>query len=143
MTAICKRLSVSSRHEQKAHVDGVALDDVVSTRPTRMLDRDPLSRMTRIEGLAALIVATVGYALVGGGGGKFALLFLVPDLSMLGYLAGRAWGKTSYNVAHSFALPAVLATGGLLAGFPDVLLIALIWCAHVGFDRAVGMGPVK
>ena len=113
------------------------------TRPIRMLTRDPLSRMVRIEGLAALIVATIGYALVGGGWGRFALLFLVPDLSMLGCLAGRVWETACYNIAHSFASPAALATLGLLADFPNVLPIALIWSAHIGFDRAVGMGPVK
>ena len=108
-----------------------------------MLIRDPLSRLARIEALAALVAATTAYAIYDHGWGTFALYFLIPDLFMLGYLAGRGVGRVSYNVAHSFASPAVLAVVGLVLGISALLPLALIWYAHVGFDRALGMGPVK
>jgi len=41
----------------------------------------------------------------------FLLLFLLPGLSMLGYLAGLRVGAVAYNLAHVYAVPAAL--GGI------------------------------
>ena len=45
----------------------------------------------------------------------FVLLFLVPDVSMLGYLAGGRVGAASYNLFHTYAASGLLAALGLLA----------------------------
>lgn len=68
------------------------------------------------------------------------LIRLVCNLSMLGYLAGRRVGVGVYNAFHSYALPGVLAAGGLLGGSPVMVAVALIWFAPIGVDRAVGYG---
>jgi hypothetical protein len=71
----------------------------------------------------------------------FALLFLAPDVSLLGYM--RSAGKNTaafYNLVHSYMLPLVL---GLLAWSQDLRLagqLALIWLAHISFDRCLGFG---
>ena len=96
--------------------------------------------LLRLEGLAVLVLAVIGYAKLGGHVGLFALCFLLPDLSMLGYLAGRRVGAASYNTAHSYLTPAVLALFGVLFTMPGLLLAAAIWAAHIGFDRALGYG---
>ena len=70
----------------------------------------------------------------------FVLLFLVPDMSMLGYLGDRRLGAAIYNLAHTYALPAVLAAYALHQSQPRALDIALIWIAHIGFDRLLGFG---
>ena len=70
----------------------------------------------------------------------FAVLFLAPDLAMLGYLMGARIGAAVYNVAHTYALALPLALLGFLAGRPAILAVALIWVAHIGFDRALGFG---
>jgi hypothetical protein len=69
-----------------------------------------------------------------------ALLLLVPDLSMLGYLAGSRNGAAVYNAFHVYPLPALLAAFGLLEGSPLTIGVALIWFAHIGMDRALGYG---
>ena len=94
----------------------------------------------RLEGAAALAASVAGYAAVGGGWGMFALLFLAPDLSMLGYLGGPRLGAAAYNLGHSYASPAILAACGLGLAQPQLLPLALIWCAHIGFDRLLGFG---
>ena len=48
--------------------------------------------LLRLEGLAVAAVSAVLYARTGASWGLFAALWLVPDLSMLGYLAGSCWG---------------------------------------------------
>ena len=70
----------------------------------------------------------------------FAILFLVPDLSMLGYLAGRRAGAAAYNLGHSYLGPAALGAAGLALHQTSLEWAALIWVAHVGFDRMLGFG---
>lgn len=94
----------------------------------------------RLEGAAELAAACVAYAMLGGRWSTFALLFLVPDLSMLGYLVGRRAGAVCYNVAHSLLGPAALGAVSLALGAHGALVVACIWLAHVGFDRAMGYG---
>jgi hypothetical protein len=96
--------------------------------------------LLRLEGAVLLVAACLGYAQLGGSWGWFAALFLVPDLSMLGYLAGPRFGAASYNVAHSYLTPAVLAVLSAQLGFPALLFGALIGVAHIGFDRMLGYG---
>ena len=94
----------------------------------------------RLEAAAALAGASLAYSSRGGRWGLFAALFLVPDLSMLGYLAGRRVGAACYNAAHSYLGPAVLAAMGTAMSLHPAQLFACIWAAHVGFDRLLGYG---
>jgi len=94
----------------------------------------------RIEGLAVLVAACVAYSMLGGTWGWFAALFLLPDLSMLGYLVNSKVGAAAYNAAHTTLAGLALAAMGLAVGSHAMLLGASIWVAHVGFDRALGYG---
>ncbi len=94
----------------------------------------------RLEGAAALAAGILAYSAIDGRWGVFALLFLVPDLSMLGYVAGRRVGADCYNAAHSYAGPALLAALGTAIDTHMPLAVACIWAAHVGFDRMLGYG---
>src|SRR5690606_20505917 len=97
--------------------------------------------LLRLEGAALLLGALALYVHLGGGLGLFAALFLVPDLSMLGYLLGPRAGAGFYNAGHSTLGPALLAAGALSLGAPAwALLAGLIWAAHIGFDRMFGYG---
>ena len=92
----------------------------------------------RLEGLAVLALAVLLYARGGHSWLLFAALFLVPDVSFLAYLAGPRVGAAAYNVVHSYVGPVVAAALAVGTGRPPVL--ACIWAAHVGFDRALGYG---
>src|SRR5262245_41893589 len=96
--------------------------------------------LLRLAGLLLLGASAFAYAQLGGTWGFFFALLLVPDLSLLGYLAGPRVGALVYNTGHSTIGPALLAAVGWLASAPTVLLVALIWLAHVGMDRAAGYG---
>ncbi len=96
--------------------------------------------MLRLEGLAMLIGASWAFAQTGQGWGLFAALFLVPDLSMLGYLIGRRIGAAIYNAGHSYLAPAACLVVGLSYEMPVASAVAMIWAAHIGFDRMVGYG---
>ena len=93
----------------------------------------------RLEGLAALLAGIAAYAALGGNWWLFALLFLLPDLGLLGYLRGPKAGALTYNLTHTHAGPMVLAALAWVAA-PSLLPVAAIWFAHIGFDRALGYG---
>ena len=94
----------------------------------------------RVEGLAVLALSLTLYRVLDGSWLWFALLFLAPDLSFAAYLRGPRAGALAYNLAHTYAPPLGLLAAGLAVevGRPAVLL--LIWTAHIGFDRALGLG---
>lgn len=96
--------------------------------------------LLRLEAAAAFAAGIAAFAHLGGTWQMFALLFLVPDLSMLGYLAGSRAGAIAYNTAHSYLFAAGLAALGLALGAHLPLLLGAIAAAHVGFDRALGYG---
>ena len=83
---------------------------------------------------------TMLYAVWGGSWWVYAILFFVPDLSFTGYLAGPRLGALVYNAAHSYMAPMTLMTMGFALASPLTLSIAMIWLAHIGFDRALGYG---
>ena len=70
----------------------------------------------------------------------FALLFLAPDLFMLGYLANVRLGATMYNLGHWLLLPLVLVAVGWTTGRPVAVAVAIIWFSHIVFDRMMGYG---
>jgi hypothetical protein len=95
--------------------------------------------LLRLEDLVCLLIAVALYRQAAGSWALFAGLFLVPDVAMLGYLAGPRVGAAAYNAAHSFVGALLLTVLGFTM-LPAVKLVALIWVAHIAFDRAVGYG---
>lgn len=96
--------------------------------------------LLRLEGLAVAAIAAVLYARTGASWGLFAALWLLPDLSMLGYLAGSCRGARIYNAVHTYVLPGALALSALLLQVHTLLPLALIWINHIGVDRLLGYG---
>ena len=94
----------------------------------------------RLEGLAAFVI---GLALFGASGGNWLFvipLLLLPDVSVIGYLAGPRIGTFTYNLVHNW-VPGFVTLGiGLWLASPAITLAAAILIAHVGMDRAVGYG---
>jgi Domain of unknown function (DUF4260) len=97
-------------------------------------------RLLRLEGLALLVGALVVYFHLDYGWLLLLVLFLAPDLSFAGYLAGPAVGAWIYNVAHTTVGPIALAVVGVLADTDWCVQLALIWLAHIGIDRLLGYG---
>jgi hypothetical protein len=65
----------------------------------------------------------------------------VPDLSLLGYATGPGrFAAALYNSMHTSALPLLLGFGGYASGWQTGIALALIWFAHITFDRGLGYG---
>lgn len=101
----------------------------------------PVQWLLRIEGLAMAAISAALYARTGASWWLFAALWLVPDLSMLGYLGDRPCRAARiYNAFHTYTVPMVLALAGLLVHGQLLVPVALIWINHIGVDRVLGYG---
>lgn len=105
------------------------------------------SVIQRIEGGLIVALSIVGTIVIAPEWWWMPLaLFLVFDLSQLGYLRSPAAGAAWYNAIHTYAWAAVLAIVALVASnFAPTLslwsaIIAFAWAFHVGVDRALGYG---
>jgi len=96
--------------------------------------------LLQTEGLVVLLAAGILYRHTGESWGKFAALFLAPDLAMIGYAFGNSVGAFAYNTVHTYAVPILLWMVLSLAHEPSLCWICLIWIAHIGFDRVLGYG---
>lgn len=74
------------------------------------------------------------------------IVFLVFDLSALGYLKTPVVGAFWYNAIHTYFWPAILAVIVWVTrdSSPSLsrwlALIALAWAFHIGVDRMLGYG---
>jgi hypothetical protein len=97
--------------------------------------------LLRLEGLGVVAATALLYARTGVSWWLFAALWLVPDLSMLGYLAGPCRGARIYNAAHTYVGPVALGMCAyLLHANLVALAIAVTWANHIGVDRLLGYG---
>ena len=87
----------------------------------------------RLEGLALYIGMTLLYYIWDGDWWVYAISFAA-------YLSGPRFGALTYNAAHSYLAPMAIMTTGFATASPLSLSIAMIWLAHIGFDRALGYG---
>jgi hypothetical protein len=99
-----------------------------------------LQTILRAEHVALFAAGLIAYLALGGNWLLALPLLLSIDLSMVGYLAGPRFGALTYNLGHNLVVVAAAAGIGWWAGIGWVELLAAIWLAHVGMDRALGYG---
>lgn len=100
----------------------------------------PINWILRTEGLVVLILALYAYFSMGVSWVIFAIFFLLPDISLIGYLAGNKIGASAYNIAHSYIGALICAAVGFFSSIEAAQLAGIIWVAHIGFDRTLGYG---
>ena len=94
----------------------------------------------RLEGLTLFAAGLAAFLYLKQSVWIFAGLFLVPDLSMAAYLAGPRPGAIAYNIFHTTIGPLLLAIYGVLSGELFAQVLASVWLAHIGLDRAIAYG---
>ncbi|WP_084080373.1 DUF4260 family protein [Edaphobacter aggregans] len=98
--------------------------------------------LLRLEALLVLLIALICYSGLHGSSLLFLVLFLVPDVSLLGYLAeghGR-FAATFYNALHCYAVPLGVALIAFRLHSVVTGRITVIWVAHIALDRFIGFG---
>ena len=97
--------------------------------------------LLRLEGAALALAALYAFHRIGANWWWFAALILVPDVSFARLLLRHAArrDRLQCDACDARAARSCAALGFLLPSF-DLLSIALIWAAHIGIDRALGLG---
>jgi hypothetical protein len=86
-------------------------------------------------GLAAYLAYQLPYS-----GWIYWVLFLAPDISMLGYLVNTRIGALAYNVFHHKGVAILLYLIGLYLNVSVLLFAGLLLYGHSAFDRMLGYG---
>lgn len=96
--------------------------------------------LLRLEAALVMALAFLCYAHFDFSFSTFFIFFLAPDIALLAYLIGTSAGAFAYNATHSYIAPLVLLALHIIQPTPVLFQFALIWLAHIGFDRALGYG---
>lgn len=70
----------------------------------------------------------------------FLVLFLVPDIGMLGYIVNPKFGAVTYNLFHHKGIAILLYVLGVFLKVEIIELIGVILFSHASFDRLLGYG---
>lgn len=68
------------------------------------------------------------------------LLFLSPDIGMVGYLFGNKTGAVCYNLFHHKGLALAIAFAGCYVDNEIMKVAGILLFAHSSFDRIMGYG---
>ncbi|HXD11089.1 MAG TPA: DUF4260 domain-containing protein [Anaerolineales bacterium] len=99
-----------------------------------------MKNLLKLEELLMLGLALFLFSKLDYGWGWYALLFLTPDLSMIGYLANPRLGSWTYNLIHHKGLAVALYLLGYLFSTPWLMFAGTLLLGHSSFDRVFGYG---
>lgn len=99
-----------------------------------------MKSLLKTEELAEALFALVVFAHLPYAWWVLPATFLLPDLSMVGYLAGPRVGAFCYNVAHHKAVALAVGAAGWWLGLPMLQLAGTVLLFHSAFDRLLGYG---
>ncbi|MGC1516074.1 MAG: DUF4260 domain-containing protein [Maribacter sp.] len=99
-----------------------------------------MKNLLKLEELALLFLGIFLFALLGFPWWWLPVLILLPDISMVGYLAGAKTGAYCYNAAHHRGVAIGLYFLGMYSMWPVVQLIGTIFFIHIAMDRIFGYG---
>lgn len=94
----------------------------------------------KLEELAMLLLGIFVFSLLDFAWWWFLVLFLAPDLGMLGYLFGNKSGAFVYNIFHHKGLAISIWFLGFSLQHQTLQLIGVILFSHASFDRMLGYG---
>lgn len=99
-----------------------------------------MKTILKLEELAMLAGCVVLLASLQVSWWMYIVLFLGPDVSMLGYVAGNKVGAWCYNVAHHKGIAVALGAAGFMMDNNWMLIAGIVLFGHASMDRVAGYG---
>ncbi len=99
-----------------------------------------METLLRVEDLAIAVLAAALFLMTGLAWWWLAVLFLVPDVSMVGYAAGPRVGAVVYNIVHHRAVAVGTYCLGVVLHQPLLLVAGSLLLFHSSVDRVLGYG---
>ena len=103
------------------------------------LDRFPIL-FQRVESGLIAVLSWVAFVRLDFAWWYLVALFLLFDLSMVGYVRSPSLGAWTYNVVHSYVGPAAAGIVAIAAEARGLAFLALVWGFHIAVDRGLGYG---
>ncbi|CAM4325984.1 DUF4260 domain-containing protein [Bacillus albus] len=97
-------------------------------------------RIVHFEGLVVFLATSYAYSIYEFSWIIFWVFLLTPDLSMFAYGVNNHVGAKIYNICHTYIISIIIAIIGVYFKVDTVIMIGLIWTAHIGMDRMFGYG---
>ncbi len=101
-----------------------------------------MKTLLQTEEVAQLLLGVLGlyYQPIHFSAWLWIILFLSPDISMLGYLINTRIGAYGYNLFHHKLIAILIAIIGFYMHHDTMLLVGILLFAHSCFDRVWGYG---
>ena len=99
-----------------------------------------MKNLLKLEEFFLFALALFLFSQLEYGWGIYALLFLAPDLSMIGYLISPRLGAWTYNLIHHKGLAVALYVCGYLLSIPWLMFAGVVLLGHSSLDRVFGYG---
>lgn len=94
----------------------------------------------KLEELLMFVLGVLAFNQLNFAWWLFLVLFLVPDISMLGYSINPKFGAITYNLFHHKGVAILLYVLGVLFKIEVIELFGVILFSHASFDRILGYG---
>ena len=94
----------------------------------------------QLEYLAMLLLGIYAFSILSYSWWLFLVLFLLPDIGMVGYLFNATTGAFLYNIFHHQGVAILLYMIGIYFRIEILQLIGIIVFSHAAFDRILGYG---
>ena len=99
-----------------------------------------MKNLLRLEELLMLVLAVYLNTLLPYQWWWYWVLFLAPDIGMLGYIVSSDLGAITYNLFHHKGIAIGFYLAGVLTSNTILLFIGLLLFGHSSFDRVFGYG---
>lgn len=99
-----------------------------------------MKMLIQVEEAAQFALSIILFAKLPFAWWVYPALFLLPDLSMIGYAVNNKVGAFAYNLLHHKAVAVVVGVMGLFLTNDYVMLAGLILFGHSSLDRMFGYG---
>lgn len=96
--------------------------------------------LIKLEEFFLLLLSIFLFAQLGYAWWWYLVLFLAPDIGMLGYVAGPAAGAVAYDAVHHKSVAVLAYVAGATLGSAGLQLAGLIVLGHSSVDRVFGYG---
>ena len=99
-----------------------------------------MKALLQLEEIASFLFSIYLFSTLSFSWWLYPLLFILPDLALLGLVVGRQVGMASYNLVHHKGIALGLFVAGTILGYPQAALAGTILLGHTSLDRVMGYG---
>ncbi len=99
-----------------------------------------MRNLIRLEELFLFLLSIFLFAQLDYAWWWYLILFLAPDIGMVGYVANPQVGSITYDLLHHKAVAVTAYVVGAFMGSPALQLVGVIILGHSSLDRVFGDG---